>query len=230
MTLNSIIFNIKNLKAGGIQNRDIELSDRQYAFIISYYRSLLLRREVEQGRKIKGNWIQNLGQVTFVKADMNDCCNIEDCIIRTELQLPTPIEVYDNDLITYVGTTDGRTPFQRTTANRVLWDSFATYTGKLPKWYLQNNYIFIKNAPSSIFEIGNIQGVFSDPVKVQEFITCDCDPDTTECFDALNFDFEYPLPEYLLDSLYKMMFDAEMKFMNIVPADTLNNSKDGKNK
>jgi len=121
--LNAIIQNIKNLKAGGIQNRDIELSDRQYAFIISYYRSLLLRREIEQGRKAKGNWIQNLGQVSFVKADMNDCCDIEDCIIRTELQIPSPIEVYDTDLITYVGTTDHRMPFQRTTTMS-FWRSF----------------------------------------------------------------------------------------------------------
>ncbi len=33
--LSEIVWNIKNLKAGGIQNRDIELSDRQYAFIIA---------------------------------------------------------------------------------------------------------------------------------------------------------------------------------------------------
>lgn len=226
--LNEIIFNIKNLKAGGVQNRDIELSDRQYAFIIGYYRALLLRREIEQGRKAKGNWIQNLGQVTFLKADRNECCTIEDCIVRTESQIPSPIEIYEGDLITYVGTTDGANPFQKTTYNRAVWDKYAKYTGKLPKYYIQNNYIYILNPPSSIFEIGNIQGIFSDPVKVQEFITCGCD--NADCFDSLNFDFEYPLPEYLLDSLYKMMIDAEIKFSTMIPADTLNNSKDAPSK
>jgi hypothetical protein len=226
MKLNSIIFNIKNLKAGGVQNRDIELSDRQYAFIINYYRALLLRREIEQGRKAKGNWIQNLGQVDFIKADRNEACEIEDCIVRTELQIPSPIEIYENDLITYVGTTDGRNPFQRTTSNRALWDSYAKYTGKLPKWYMQNNYIYIENPPTSVFEIGNIQGIFGDPLTAKEFMTSGCSPESTECQDVLNFNFEYPLPEHLLDSLYKMMIDAEIKFGTMIPPDTLNNSKD----
>jgi hypothetical protein len=230
MKLNSIIFNLKNLKAGGIQNREIELSDRQYAFIIGYYRALLLRREVEQGRKVKGNWIQNLGQVDFIKADKNECCDIEDCIIRTKLQIPSPVEVYENDLITYVGTTDGRTSFQRTTFNKVIWDSYAKYSGKLPKWYIQNNYIYIVNPPSSVFSIGNIQGVFGDPVKAEEFRTCDCTPDSGDCMQTMNFDFEYPLPENLLDSLYKMMVDAEIKLSMILPQDTLDDSKENQRK
>jgi hypothetical protein len=224
--LNELIFNIKNLKAGGIQNRDIELSDRQYAFIINYYRALLLRREIEQGRKAKGNWIQNLGQVDFIKADRNEACDIEDCTVRTELQIPSPIEIYEGDLITYVGTTDGKTPFQRSTANRVLWDAYAKYTGKLPKWYIQNNYIYIENPPTSIFQIGNIQGIFEDPIKAVEFNTSKCPPESTECQDVLNFNFEYPVPMHLLDSLYKMMMDAEIKFSTLLPPDTLNNSKD----
>jgi hypothetical protein len=224
--LNEIIANIKNLRAGGVQNRDIKLSDRNYAFIIGYYRALLLRREIEQGRRAKGNWIQNLGQVSFIKADRNECCDIEDCIVRSEFQIPSPIEIYESDLITYVGTTDGNIPFQRTTYNRALWDKYNPYTGKLPKWYIQNNYIYIINPPTSVFEIGNIQGIFDDPIRAIEFNTCDCNPDSNECLDVLNFNFDYPIPTYLLDSLYKMMIDAEIKFSTILPPDNLNNSQD----
>lgn len=224
--LNEILFHVKNLKAGGVQNREIELSDRNYIFMINYYRALLLRREIELGRKAKGNWIQNLGQVSFIKADINECCDIEDCIVRTELQVPSPIEIYESDLITYVGTTDGKLPFQRTTPNRALWDSYATYTKNLPKWYIQNNHIYIKNPPTSVFEVGNIQGIFEDPFRAEEFRTCDCAGGN--CQDTLNYNFDYPLPVHLLDSLYKMMIDVEMKFSMMFPTDTQNDSKDGK--
>lgn len=228
-TLSQIIFNIKNLKAGGVQNQSIELSDRQYAFIINYYRALLIRREVEKGKNVKGNWIQNLGRVDFQRADKNECCStdIEDCIIRSVEKVPNPIEIYQNDLITYVGTTDGNLPFQRTTSNRSLWDSYGKYTGKLPKWFSLNGYIYIVNPPSEILEIVNIQGVFSDPKAAEEFRTCICE-NGVDCHEG--FDFEYPLPEYLLDSLYKLMMDAEFKFMNILPPDTLNDMKDAPGK
>jgi len=48
MLFSEIIYNIKNLIAGGIQSDDQDLSDLQLAYIINYYRARLFKQEQEK--------------------------------------------------------------------------------------------------------------------------------------------------------------------------------------
>jgi hypothetical protein len=216
-TLSEIIYNVKNLRAKGRQSDDTEISDRQYAFIINYYRALLLKREFARTKDV-GNAYQTLGDVKLIKADKNECCDINDCIYRTEKQLPEAL------ITSYVGLTNLNKPFQKTTAERVIWDLQSPLTKHLPKWYETNNYIYIVNPPTDSLEIITVRGIFEDPVAANDFKTCGCIGD--DCFQG--YDFDYPMSVTFLDSIYKMMADAEFKINGMFPKDTTNDTQEAK--
>jgi hypothetical protein len=226
--LSEIIFNIKNLRKNGRVSDDDSISDRQWAFIINYYRAKLVKQEQQKKKAISGNIVQNLGKVTLIKADKNECCEIGDCILRIENPLPTAIDTDAQPLITYVGLLNGSRSFQRTTYERAIWDAHAKYTGKEPKWYQQGNYIYIVNPPTKNLKYINVQGVFEDPTKAITYRTCDCEENGETCFEG--FDYEYPLAVDKIDTVIKMIAEAELRItLQHGGLDTSNNTSDDKN-
>lgn len=221
MLKSEIVYNIKNLIAGGVQSDDQNLSDRQLAFIVNYYRSKLLKQDQDKGRFNKELYIQNLGKVTLIKADRNECCDIVGCVLRTELQIPTPLETYKGINITFVGTQNGQ-PFNKTYVNTLPWKSASKWTGHEPKWYYQNGYVYIVSPPTEMLTYVNIQGIFEKPEDALMFRTCDCTLNSETCFDTL--DYEYPLPLHHVDTIVKMVAQTELKILTSIPTDTSNNS------
>jgi len=223
MLLSEIVYNIKNLIAGGIESDDENLSDLQVAFIIGYYRAKLVKQDKEKGRFNKDTLIQNLGRVPLIRADKNECCDIEDCILRTQFKIPTPMEIPGTLNLTFVGNTDG-TPYQMKTHNSAFWSKHSKYD-KSTKWYYQNGYLYIMNPPSLLLDAINIQGIFSDPSIAESFRTCDCDNNTT-CLDTEELDFEYPMPVHYVDLIVKMVAETELRILNAMPSDISNDSLD----
>jgi hypothetical protein len=224
-TLQQIIYTVANMRKNWLRTDDDSMTDRQYAFIIDYYRAKLLKQQADSGKTVSSYLIQNLGKVTLVKADKNECCEVNDCILRVENPVPKTIDTNGNNLITYVGLLNGSKSFQKTTYNRVIHDANARYTSKQPKWYEQGKYIYIVNPPSNLLKYINIQGVFENPTEAYQFRTCVClENDEVGCFNG--FDYEYPMSITMLDAIYKMMADAEFKFASVLTADTTNNTKD----
>lgn len=197
------------------------VTDRQYAFIINYYRATLLKQFKDKGKYLSGNLVQNLGRVTLIKADQNEECSIVNCTLRIQNPLPKAIDTNGTNLITYVGPLNGSKSYQRTTYQRAIYDKYAPYTAGESKWFELGNYIYIINPPSNLLKYINIQGIFEDPTEANDYkVACEDDP----CF--VGFEYEYPMSITLLDTIYKMMADAEMKFAHILPADTKNDSAD----
>jgi len=221
MLLSEIIYNIKNLIAGGIQSDDVDLSDAQMAFIVSYYRAKLLKQDQDKGRMNKEMYIQNLGKVSLIQADKNECCDIDACILRTATKVPKPLETYRGINITYVGNLYGK-PFQRYYHNSVLWSFSAKWTAKEPKWYYQNGYIYLINPPTKMLKYINIQGIFEKPEEAVSFRTCDCPENNEECFRS--YDFEYPMPQHQVDLLVKMIAETELRILTSLSPDIANNS------
>lgn len=224
MLLSEIIFNIKNLRAGGIQSDDENISDRQYAFIINYYRSKLIKQEIESHKGISQEDIQDLGKVPVVQADPHECCEIDDdCILRTEKSIPSTLDVKHNKHgITYVGLYSNK-PFQETTWNRVVWDQHAKYTGNKPKWFFKGGYIYFVNAPGMMEHV-NIQGLFEDPTEANSFRTCDCPENDVDC--QVGFDYEYPMAAHHIDTIVKLIAETELRLSTLIPEDTSNDSLD----
>lgn len=224
MLLSEIVYNIKNLIAGGIESDDENLSNEQLSFIVGYYRARLIKQDQEKGRVDKSLYVQNLGLVDLVEADKNECCEGE-CILRTKLKIPRPLETYKGLNITFVGNSDGL-PYDMQKANTIFWNKSAKYTGKEPKWYYQNGYIYIINPPSDMLETINIQGIFEDPSVAEKFRVCDCEQNEGDCTSVYELDYEYPLPLHLVDTVVKLVAETELRLLSSFPTDLTNDSVD----
>lgn len=218
MKQSEIIYNIKNLLSGGLQSDDLTISDVQLAFIVDYYRAKLFKQREDRGAFNKNLYTQNLGNINFKLVDKNENCNVHDCILRSEFKIPIPL------MITFVGLTSG-IPFQKSEHNAIPWQSHDKYTGREPKWYYQNGYIYLVNPPTKALEILNIQGIFESPALVDKFNKNKCEDELcSNAFDS--FDFEYPVPLHYVDSIVKMIMDVELKILVSLPSDITNEGID----
>lgn len=225
MLQSELIFNVKNLRAGGIQSDDENLSDRQIAFIIDYYRAKLMRQEAMKHNHLDRQDIQDLGRVDLIQADPHECgCPADGCILRTKLEIPGTLELGSGSghAFTFVGHYGG-TAFQETTWQRAPWDSYAKYTGDKPKWFIKGKYIYILNPPDPMMSYMNIQGLFENPQEAEQFRTCDCD-NGVAC--NVGYNFKYPLAAHLVDTVMKLVMENEVRWSTLIPTDTANDTLD----
>lgn len=208
--LKEIIANIVNLKASGVPSDDKDISDSQWVFIINYYRAKLIRQDFERGRTLNESVVQDLGKIQVKEEESSVSCRI-----YTTPDLPVPLEVYKQNLITYVGPYKLNEPYQKTTRNKIEWEFYGKYTGNLTKWYQKENKIYVLN--KNRLNVINVQGVFEDPVAVRKFLN-KLDP-----FDPYNF--EYPVSITMLDTIYKLILDSEVRTLLTIPEDTTNDGQ-----
>jgi hypothetical protein len=226
-TFAEVIYTVKNLpRAGNGDSRSNSYTDRQLAFIINYYRALLVKQYKDKGRYISPNYVQSLGKVEVQKASKHECCDLDndigDCIYRIVNPLPRPIDTNVLNLITYVGTVDGLKSWQRTTFNKVQFDKYAKYTANTVKWYELNNYIYIVANGIKNLKYINIQGIFEDPLAANNYKDCGCEGE--DCFKGYNFD--YPMNSSDIPTIVKMIASTEYSMSGLLPKDERNDSKD----
>lgn len=223
-TLRELVYDLQNLKSAGRKSDDSLLSDRQVAFIINSYRLVILKQDLQKGRRLNQETVQNLGNVKVKKVNPADCgCEIANChLYKVESTLPKTLEV-DGDLkLTFVGSIHGKS-FQKTSFQRLPYDLYSKYTAGMNKWFKIGEELYIVSANATLGKTINVQGIFEDPLKASEYRTCLCENDET-CTDG--WDSEYPLPLTMWDTVKKLIMDAELKFMDSQVNDSLNNSKD----
>jgi hypothetical protein len=216
-TLKEIIYNLKNIKAGGKQSDDIVLSDEQYMFMVDQYRAKRIRQDIERGKKINPNLIQSLGFLTLIKTDETDMYEIGGCdIYKTDTVIPKAIETNTINLLTYVGPDSYGMPFQRTSAGKLIWDLQSRYSKSITKWFelMDRIYVASGRSYSGIY----VDGIFESPYKVLEF--------TNQVDESDPFEFEYPISVTMLDDIYKLMSDLELRIQLMAPLDLTNDGNE----
>jgi|ERR1035437_443552 hypothetical protein len=216
-SLASIRYNILNLKSGGRESDDDSLSRRQTDYIIGYIRALLIRRDFEKGHSINPDIIQDLGCIHLSPVDEADCCNVTvGCqILRSDKQLPKALELYDKNMITYVGTVDKRHAFDLIPVARSRWVNFNKYSKGHRRAFILNRYLYVIN--DKMLEYINVRGVFEDPIEAANFNHCDGTP----CFSEND---QYPIALHMIQPLTSMVVAGEIKDTFVFPADTKNDS------
>lgn len=201
MLLNEIIYNLKNLRFNGA-NDETEISDAQWVYIVNYYRAQLIRQQQKAGQSINP-FIKQSFEVNLKKISNCDTVSLE--------YIPKPIELHNYELITNVGK-----GYERTKGDIHNWMDYAKYTSKEIRWYIKDRKLRLKNYVGSNKII--VEGVWENPYEVEEL------KGTINPLSPYNF--EYPISATMLDSLYKMIADAELK-INSLPKDITNNSDEG---
>lgn len=217
-TINELIYNIRGqLRIS--RPDDLTLSNRQIEFMINYLREKLIVQQLQKGRSISSNIKQDLGSVSVITVDKSeDAIKSMRYIIRTEQQIPQPIELDRKDLITFVGGLDKETDFTFKTKANVRWNKHNKYASKEPLAYYSEDYIYVTNLPNPLLEYINIEGVFLNPREVAKFKH----KDGTPCY---NPDVDsYPISGRMIDTINQLIKKQELaEFLQLVE-DTSDNA------
>lgn len=207
---------VQNLKSGGIQDDDNKLSDEQVADIISYYRAKLIRQEIDRGMKLDPMVIQPLLDLEVERVKFNRGEPLSGVtVFRTINKLPRAISSKGNNLVTFVGHNLLGKAFQRTTPYKAQLDIHRPYTGLNIKWFEFDERLYVITEDSLKHITAQI--VAENPTKVLEL------NGELDIYDP--FDYEYPMSTTMLDSLFKLMADAELKYASL-PTDDINDGLD----
>jgi hypothetical protein len=212
ITLNKLVFDLKNTYAGGIQSDDLNISDRQVAYWIAQIRALLIRQEFSNRGKIHDSWIQHF-KMDFEKVDPSvdpGCApSCDETIYRSVLPIPSTIQRGHNNGILAVLSIDRTTHYSETSFHRASWHSQSKYTANKGRWYIQGDYLYIIGEKPSKLQVS---ALLEDPEQIP---LCD-----GECF---NWDSNYPITFELAGRLSDMVLKRLMSLYQ-VPNDTVNNA------
>ena len=209
LTAREIVQNFKNLYQAGRSDDDTRISDRQWLFNLDQHRAQLIRQQVEKGQAVNEYNVQALA----VPVPKQRCGRW-----FTDQPLPAAVEVYRQNLYTFVGTAGGHA-FQHTTAQKAEWEQYARYTARKPKWYQLGNTLYLVTPPSPSLNLIAVRAVFENPRQALVYAGTVLDP-----LDYLNF--EYPISRSCLDTLYAMLTSRELKLAWTLPYDYQNDGRE----
>jgi|TARA_R100001510_G_scaffold51875_1_gene52086 hypothetical protein len=200
-TLNEIVYNI----AEQVNKADDTVLLNRLRFMVGYYRAQFIRQDQRRNHSIPSQFIQKLDCLEMEAANAMECCTTTDigCTVwRTKKEIPKPVRVYDGSEFAYVGTVDGKKPYQRTTGVQAEFASYNRYTPAHPRYIYANNRLYVLNAtPSSIL----VKGIFEQPEELEGFVCCDS---TSKVFTA---DTEYPMSMDMVQRVTQSILATEMR-------------------
>ena len=216
-TLNEIIYNIKNLKGGGIETDDSELTRRQLEFIINHFRAEIIGQRAVQRKSLEGFYqeIENikLESTRDFKALRNDVV-----VLKSKKQLPGLVTSNSGGyIIQHVGYRDDFYGFQKTYQNVFNLDLENPYIQNV--YFIVNNYLYIATKTDSNLKEVFVRTVAENPRELLDFVEVDL---------MRGYDWNYPIPNDQIGQLNSLIVNNEYKWMNMLPSDLLNNGKEDK--
>jgi hypothetical protein len=189
-------------RAGGITD-DERLSSRAVKDWVNSYRAILVKRDLDKGKSISGNIVQDLGCVEMVAVDEAECCQVKSgCyIFKSVLPIPKPLELNSKDALTFVGDVNKRRGWETTSQVGSYWDQYNKYTSDIEKYYYFNEHIYVTNM--DFLKFINIQGVFEDPTQAATFSKCSGEPCYTD-------NSEYPISRWMAPVIMDMVMKSEL--------------------
>lgn len=195
MTLNEISYNLAEIAGQTDTPHFIE----RLKFNVLYYRALLIKRDQERNSSMPEQFMQSLC-IDMQKVNASECCDVSlDCIImRSATKLPKAIHVKSGSPFRYVGTIDNLKPFAPMSVGGLPYISYSTYTGKAPKYFIQNGYLYVINSKAQKL---NVKGIFEDPRELLDF----------ECSgDCYSDDGEFPITAEMVQRITQAMMAGEL--------------------
>jgi len=164
MKLSQIVYNIKNLLEKGQSSDDFILSDRQWSFVVNYYRAKIIKQNLQKG--ILSDQFKQRTVLTY------------DPMTDSFLLPAMPVE----DGITYVGTPEKR--FVKVPFGATQYTQYARVTSNMPRWYLIPKGIKLQNENTKMLKKLRVEGIFEDPMVIEECNNPKC---------GLDFEYPIPM-------------------------------------
>lgn len=202
-TLNEIVYNI----ATQVEKADDAILLERLKFMVGYYRAQFIRQDQRRNHSLPSQFVQSLECLEMEQANAMECCTVEDIgceVWRTKKTLPRTVRIYDGQEFVYVGTVDGKEPYQRTTSVQVAYAAYSKWSGNQPKYIYKNDRIYVMNArPAEIL----VKGVFEQPQELAGYLCCDNTAVYTE-------DKQYPMSLDMTQRITQSILSNEMQLEN----------------
>lgn len=212
-SLNEIAYNLLNNMRGGRSSHSDHLSLEQVKFMIKYYRSLFIRRDLERNYNRWRAFEQDLGlvPVSIVDSAEHDTITSGRLLMRTDDKIPTPIRLKRGEAISHIGDVDrvGK-PIPLIDTVRSYYQRFNKYTSEDSFAFYRDGYVYIEN-DVTLNNI-NIRGVFEDPEKVHAF-TIDND------LDLYDENSPFPISMDMLQQITQGLMNGELSAVVQTPND-----------
>jgi hypothetical protein len=217
-SLYSIIEDFLYTIRGSVISASESISDWQVEYWIHLYRALVLKQDLDKGKIPNPDYIQEIKALHLSPVQNSELSNIytNKYVLRTDLQIPTTVDLNFEPGIMYIGSVDG-TELQMVPQGRTTWQKYKYYTNKEPLVYLKNRYLYVINGDTINYL--DVRGVFEIPTEVSNFIN----PITGISSYDINID-KYPIPSDKLTIIKQMILEREFNIIRQSPSDNQNNS------
>ena len=204
-TLNEIVYNI----ALQVEKADDTVLLERLKFMVGYYRAQFIRQDQKRNHSIPSQFIQKLQEVTLTSVTAVDGVSGDfGCQVWRSGKIPKPVRLYDGSTFAYVGTVDGKTPYQEVNGVQADYAAYGKYNKQYPRYCYKNERIYVYNArPSAI----TIKGIFEQPQELFQF-TADIDRALPN--PALPEEREYPISMDMIQRITQSILATEMRVEN----------------
>jgi hypothetical protein len=218
-TLRTITSDLLNIVRGSNISASETISVRQLEDWVHQYRAILLKRDLDKGKKPNPDYIQEIGHLLLEKVDLSgdDITSLGvpsgSFVYRTVLEVPPTIDLNFSSGFTYIGTPAGD-ELQLIPEGRSRWQQYKKYTNADKLVFLRNKRLYVVNS-EALYAL-TTRGVHENPAEVGRFTN----PLTNQPY--FNLDSRYPIPVNLIPTLKEMILQKELKIEVSSPTDTTN--------
>lgn len=197
------------------------ISRRQLEDWAHQYRALLLKRDLDKGKKPNADYIQEITQLLLERVDLTGdeitALGIQSghYIYRTILEIPTTIDLNFTSGFTFIGTPLGE-EIQFIPEGRSRWQRYKKYTSNDKLCFLRNKHLYIVSSQALAYI--TIRGIFEIPTEVGRFTN----PTTNQPY--FDMDSKYPIPVNMIPDLKNFILSKELKIQASSPTDVKNDS------
>lgn len=205
VSLRAIIYDLLNIIRGGKITDDEIISPRQIEAWIHQYRAILLKRDIDKGKYINPDYIQE-----YLNSDGTPLRIVPEeqetrTVYRTDVQLPKTIDFNYKSGITFIGDVEGNR-IQLVPESRVNYQQYNKYTSDDIIAYINNRYIYLHNHNGLQFI--KVRGVFEVPTDIP----------------SVTLDSKYPIPINMILPLKEMILKQELGIEYAAPNDDVNDT------
>ena len=208
VTLNTITNDLLNIIRGAQVSQSEPISKRQIEAWIHQYRALLIKQDMDKGKRPNPDYIQTiqalgLEEVSEAEGSALDLDENEAGLrtFRTLIQLPKTIDLNFKPGFTYVGTIGGQ-EIQFVAEGQARWRQYMKYTANDRIAYLKDGYIYVTNDKEIRYI--TVRGIFEIPTEVSHL------SNTNEVITDATEDTEYPIPINMVPMLKQMILKQEL--------------------
>ena len=235
LTLNKLVYDIKNIAYGGVTSDDAKISDVQIAYWVMQERSMMLSQIMGRKMKVAASCIETLERVFLKPVDASEACEVDLGIhvLKSVKPIPRTIQRNERDSILAVESLDGQRAFSETTAFRKKWNKYNKYTGSKNRWYIKDSYLYV--TCDMLIDAVKLTGVFEDAEEVWVHNRClnemggldpESDPTNPDYFDCeYSWDEPFPISMTLAENVTSIVIQKRMQVTLMLPNDETNNAK-----